>query len=80
MALGHEKAAEADRRSYFEIARGSCASVALATRSGIATLVLTFGVAWLLLFRMDWLADKLKTDAVFNGMDRKKWTIEQQNA
>jgi hypothetical protein len=26
----------------------------------VATLLLTFGVAWLLLFRTDWLADKLK--------------------
>ncbi len=26
----------------------------------VATLVLTFGVAWLLLFRTTWLADKLK--------------------
>lgn len=30
-----------------------------ATGGMVATLVLTFGVAWLLLFRTDWLADKL---------------------
>lgn len=35
-------------------------TVALTTGSMIATLILTFGVAWLLLFRSDWLADKLK--------------------
>ena len=35
-------------------------SVALTTGSMVATLLLTFGVAWLLLFRTDWLASKLK--------------------
>lgn len=35
-------------------------TVALTTGCMVATLVLTFGVAWLLLFRTDWLADKLK--------------------
>ncbi len=38
----------------------SGATVALTTGSMVATLVLTFGVAWLLLFRTDWLADKLR--------------------
>jgi len=35
-------------------------SFTLTVVSMICTLVLTFGVAWLLLFRADWLADKLK--------------------
>jgi hypothetical protein len=37
----------------------SGAPVVLATGGMVATLVLTFGVAWLLLFRTEWLADKL---------------------
>jgi hypothetical protein len=37
----------------------SGAPVVLATGGMVATLVLTFGVAWLLLVRTDWLADKL---------------------
>jgi hypothetical protein len=35
-------------------------TVILTTGSMIATLLLTFGVAWLLLFRTEWLANKLK--------------------
>ena len=35
-------------------------TVALTAGSMAATLALTFGVAWLLLFRTEWLADKLK--------------------
>jgi len=35
-------------------------TITLATGSMIATLLLTFGVAWLLLFQTEWLANKLK--------------------
>lgn len=35
-------------------------TLALTATSMTAMLVLTFGVAWLLLFRADWLADRLK--------------------
>jgi len=55
--LDHHSSSE-NNALFMRTAYGS--SFALTVTSIAAMLVLTFGVAWLLLFRAEWLADKLK--------------------
>jgi hypothetical protein len=63
--LGQSKAARGADVSTYTTFYGE--NIALTAVSMTAMLVLTFGVAWLLLFRAVWLADKLRIPATDGG-------------